>query len=244
MKRILIVGATSGLGRLLAETYRKEGHILGICGRRKMLLDELADGYDNVKSTVLDVMAIETIEEKLKGLIEQMGGLDMLILCSGVGRMNPTLDVSLELPTVDTNVRGWTLVMDVAFNYLMKQGHGQIAAISSFAGIRGLAPAPAYAASKSYQQHYMDSLRQRALGKGIPLYITDIRPGFIRTDLLKAPDKLFWVDSPEVAVKQIYRAIEKKKRRKVVTRKWAFLAVLFRIIPEWLLAKVLTKARL
>ena len=149
MKRILIVGATSGLGRLLAERYRDEGHIVGVCGRRIALLEEIGKGRERVKTEILDVTDIASIESVLDCLIKKMGGMDLLVLSSGIGSINPALDVQLELPTVDTNVRGWTVVVDYAFNYFMKQRYGQIAAISSFAGIRGLAPAPAYAASKS-----------------------------------------------------------------------------------------------
>ena len=94
----------------------------------------------------------------LAALASEMGGLDLLVLCSGVGRMNPDLDYGLELPTVDTNVRGWTAVADWAFSFFMRQGYGHLAAISSVAGIRGLAPAPAYSASKGISDSLFGSV--------------------------------------------------------------------------------------
>ena len=225
--KIIVVGATSGLGRMLAERYIRDGHVVGIVGRRGDKLAEVAKGHSEVHWSAL---------------AGEMGGLDLLVLCSGVGRMNPDLDYGLELPTVDTNVRGWTAVTDWAFSFFMQQGYGHLAAISSVAGIRGLAPAPAYSASKAYQIHYLEALRQRARISRKRVCVTDVRPGFVRTPLLSHPEKLFWVDEPEKAVRAIYRAISARKKKAVITRRWAFLAPWMRIAPEWLVAKILGKA--
>lgn len=240
--RIMVVGATSGLGRGLAERYIAEGHVVGIVGRRLSLLEEVSGGRSNVYSAVADVTDIRTVTSVLKDLLLRMGGMDRLVMCSGVGYMNPGLDPVPELTTVDTNVRGWTAVLDWAFDYFMRQGCGHLAAISSVAGIRGLAPAPAYSASKAYQIHYLDALRQRADISGGIVKVTDIRPGFVATPLLSAPEKFFWVVSAEKAVKAIYRVIDEKKRRAVVTRRWAMLAPMMKIAPEWLVRLILSKA--
>lgn len=240
--RIMVVGATSGLGRGLAERYIAEGHVVGIAGRRLSLLEEVSGGRSNVYSAVADVTDIRSVTSVLQDLLLRMGGMDCLVMCSGVGYMNPELDVAPEQITVDTNVRGWTAVVDWAFGRFMQQGYGHLAAISSVAGIRGLAPAPAYSASKAYQIHYLDALRQRADISGGKVKVTDIRPGFVATPLLSAPEKFFWVVSAEKAVKAIYRAIDEKKRRAVVTRRWAMLAPMMKIAPEWLVRLILSKA--
>lgn len=240
--KIIVVGATSGLGRMLAERYIRDGHVVGIVGRRGDKLAEVAKGHPEVHCLKADVTDVGRIATHLAALAGEMGGLDLLVLCSGVGRMNPDLDYVLELPTVDTNVRGWTAVADWAFSYFMQQGHGHLAAISSVAGIRGLAPAPAYSASKAYQIHYLEALRQRARISRKRVCVTDVRPGFVRTPLLSHPEKLFWVDEPEKAVRAIYRVISARKKKAVITRRWAFLAPWMRIAPEWLVAKILGKA--
>lgn len=188
--KIIVVGATSGLGRMLAERYIRDGHVVGIVGRRGDKLAEVAKGHSEVHCLKADVTDISQIAVHLSALAGEMGGLDLLVLCSGVGRMNPDLDYGLELPTVDTNVRGWTAVADWAFSYFMQQGHGHLAAISSVAGIRGLAPAPAYSASKAYQTHYLEALRQRARISRKRVCVTDVRPGFVRTPLLSHPEKI------------------------------------------------------
>lgn len=242
-QRIIIIGATSGLGRGLAERYISEGYDVGIVGRRQEILEKMSSGNMRVWMQTADVTDLDTVTDRLEKLRCEMGGMDRLVLCSGVGRMNPDLDFSVELPTVDTNVRGWTAVVDWAFSVFMKQGYGQLAVISSVAGLRGLAPAPAYAASKAYQIHYLESLRQRVRIEGkIKVIVTDIRPGFVRTPLLSHPEKLFWVDEPDKAVAAIYNVIEKEKKTAVITRRWAMLAPLMKIAPEWLVAMILRKA--
>ena len=240
--KIIVVGATSGLGRMLAECYIRDGHVVGIVGRRGDKLAEVAEGHPEVYCLKADVTDVGRIAMLLAALASEMGGLDLLVLCSGVGRMNPDLDYGLELHTFDTNVRGWPAVADWAFSFLMRQGYGHLAAISSVAGIRGLAPAPAYSASKAYQIHYLEALRQRARIFRKKVCVTDVRPGFVRTPLLSHPEMLFWVDEPEKAVKAIYRAISARKKKAVITRRWAFLVPWMRIAPEWLVAKILGKA--
>ena len=116
--KIIVVGATSGLGRMLAERYIRDGHVVGIVGRRGDKLAEVAKGHPEVHCLKADVTDVGRIATHLAALAGEMGGLDLLVLCSGVGRMNPDLDYGLELPTVDTNVRGWTAVTDWAFSFL------------------------------------------------------------------------------------------------------------------------------
>ena len=156
---------------------------------------EVAEGHPEVYCLKADVTDVGQIAMLLAALASEMGGLDLLVLCSGVGRMNPDLDYGLELPTVDTNVRGWTAVADWAFFVFYATGIWHLAAISSVAGIRGLAPAPAYSASKAYQIHYLEALRQRARIFRKKVCVTDVRPGFVRTPLLSHPKCCFgWMN--------------------------------------------------
>ena len=242
MKKVIIVGATSGLGRGIAETYINRGWQVGIAGRRTALLQELAEGHPDVICETLDVTDTTSCIAALKRLTENLGGLDLLVLSSGVGRQNATLDFTLELPAIETNVLGWTAIADWAFSFFSAQGHGHLAAISSIAALRGLAPAPAYSASKAYQGHYLEALRQRALASGRPLYVSDIRPGFVDTPLLANPKQFFWVLPPDKAVRAIVRAIDRRRATATITRRWAFIAPFMRIVPTRLLAKVLVRA--
>lgn len=241
MKKVIIVGATSGLGRGIAETYISRGWQVGLAGRRTALLAEVAGEHPNVVYDTLDVTDTARCIKVLESLTERLGGLDLLVLSSGVGRQNAALDFDLELPTIETNVRGWTAIVDWAYKLFATQGHGHLAAISSIASVRGLAPAPAYSASKAYQAHYLEALRQRAMASGRPIYVSDIRPGFVDTPLLANPKQFFWVLPPEKAVRAIVRAIDRRRGVATITCRWALIAPIMRLLPTRLLAHFIAK---
>lgn len=241
MRRVIIVGATSGLGRGIAETYMRRGWTVGVAGRRENLLREVVAqaGTAPALYAVCDVTDPATAVPALQDLAGRMGGMELLVLSAGVGRQNPELDYAVELPMLRTNVTGWTAIVDWAYCYFRERGGGQLAAISSIAALRGLAPAPAYSATKAFQAHYLEALRQRALASRLPLCVTDIRPGFVDTPLLADPQQFFWVLPPDRAVRAIVRAIDRRRGVAIVTRRWRWLAPLMRLAPTWLLARVL-----
>lgn len=241
MKRIVIVGATSGIGAALARIYIAQGYTVGLTGRREDLLRQMGGGHRNVLAVRHDVCDLRSSVAGLQALVARMGGMDLLVLCAGVGRMNPELDFAEDLPTLDTNVRGWTAVADWAFNFFRKQGYGQLAAITSIASLRGLAPAPAYSASKAYQAHFLEALRQRTRAEGGNVAVTEIRPGFVHTPLLSDNAKFFWVMPVDKAARQIAKAIERRKARATVTYRWKWIVPVLRMTPEWLLAHILHK---
>ena len=241
MKKVIIVGATSGLGRGIADTYIARGWQVGLAGRRTGLLRQIAMGHENVIYETLDVTDTALCIKALESLKERLGGLDLRVLSSGVGRQNAALDFDLELPTIETNVRGWTAIADWTYKLFAAQGHGHLAAISSIASVRGLAPAPAYSASKAYQAHYLEALRQRAMVSGRPIYVSDIRPGFVDTPLLANPKQFFWVLPPEKAVQAIVRAIDRRRGVATITCRWALIAPIMRLLPTRLLAHFIAK---
>lgn len=236
VKRVIVVGATSGLGRGIAETYIDRGCQVGILGRRGNLLEEVAAGRENVKTAICDVMCPTETIETLQGMVETLGGLDLLVLSSGVGNQNWDLDYALDRRMIDTNVQGWTAIVDWAYRLFEKQGHGHLTAISSIAGLRGLAPAPCYSGSKAYQIHYLEALRERAIASPYPIYITDIRPGFVDTAILANPKQFFWVLPVDKAVRAIVRAIDCKKGVATITTRWALLAPVMKILPTRIFA--------
>lgn len=239
--KIIIIGASSGLGYGIAQTYIKQGHKVCITARRKELLKKMAEGHPDVSYAVMDVRNTEQSVRVLQEIIVQMEGIDLLVLSAGIGKMNPSLDFHTEEEALETNVRGWTAIVDFSFNYFIRRRQGHLVAITSFAAIRGLAPAPSYSASKAYQCHYLEALRQRTIAKRIPVHISDIRPGFVRTPLLSHPEDLFWVIEPDKAVRQIVQAIEKRKAVYTITRRWRLFAPLVRIVSNRIIAKIICK---
>lgn len=119
MKKAIIVGATSGIGRELAKLLVENGYTVGITGRRTELLQEIKQENPNrYIAQSLDVTDITDAIEKLEALATELGGMDLLVLSSGTGDANEHLDFEVEKRTIDTNVIGFTRVVDWAFNYL------------------------------------------------------------------------------------------------------------------------------
>lgn len=233
-KKVIIIGATSGIGREVALIYIAQGWKAGVAGRREAELEALRSAYpEQVSAQALDVTK-EDAPQKLQALIEQVGGMDLFLLSSGIGKQNPTLETGLELTTAATNVEGFIRMTNAAFHYFEQQGHGHLAVISSIAGTKGLGAAPAYSATKGFQNIYMDALDQLARMKKLNIRFTDIRPGFVATPLLNNQKKYpMLMDAPIVAL-DIVSAIEKKKRVAIIDWKFRLLVGFWRLIPKWI----------
>ena len=229
-KKIIIVGASSGVGREIAEIYASQNCKVGITGRRENLLLQLKEKYpQQIFVSCFDVMGNEN-QQKIQQLIDELGGLDLLIYNSGYGEPSRELNWKTENITTQTNVNGFIEIVNFAFNYFVKQGCGQIALTSSVAALRGNGWASAYSASKAFMNVYAEGLNIKAKKLNVDITVTDIRPGFINTKMAKGNGR-FWVASPQKAAKQIVRAIEKKKRITYITKRWWFIAQLIKILP-------------
>ena len=233
MKRIIIVGATSGIGMEVAKLFLQNNYRVGIAGRRKERLDMLKNEFpENCFTEVIDVTQIYATENLLK-LIEQLGGIDIFFLSSGIGNLNMMLNPEIELAIADTNSSGFIRMTSAAFNYFSQNNGGQIAVISSIAGTKGLGAAPAYSATKRMQNIYIDALEQQAKMRKLNICFTDIRPGFVNTDLLK-DGKYPLLMKPEKVAKSIFRAVVKKKRRIIIDWRYKILAFFWKMIPNCL----------
>jgi short-subunit dehydrogenase len=159
-----------------------------------------------------------------------------LVYNSGYGERSQQLDWVIDKNTTDVNVNGFVEIVNYIFNYFVREGKGHIAAISSISSNRGNSFAPAYSASKAYMSTYMEGLYLKASRLKIPVYITDIQPGFVKTDMAKSKD-LFWVATADKAAQQIYTAIKNKRRRAYITKRWRLIAFLYKLIPVSILRK-------
>jgi len=238
MKKAIIIGATSGIGKELAKKLADENYVVGITGRRTELLDELKNEKPNSFYTkTFDITDTNKIVENLEYLTTQLGGLDLLIISSGIGEINESLDFEIEKRTIDTNVLGFTCVTDWTFNYFENQKSGHLVAISSIGGLRGSRQAPAYNATKAYQINYLEGLRQKATKLKEPIFVTDIRPGLVDTKMAKG-EGLFWVMPVEKTVRQIFKAIISKKKVAYVTKRWRLIAIILKRIPNTIYDKM------
>ena len=223
---IIIIGATSGIGKALYEKYATDGNRIGIVGRRTLLLDELHQSHPDCTFTATaDITKQDEVERAIHDFTKEFGHVDLAIVCSGTGEINPTLDYALERPTL-----GWTYVIDTLFHLFEQQAHGHLVAITSAGGLRGEPMAPAYSATKAYQINYMEALRKKAFKAGGKVIVTDIRPGLVNTAMAKG-EGLFWVMPVEKVASQICAAIRKRKSKVYVTKRWHVLAIINKNLP-------------
>ena len=230
-KNIIIIGATSGIGRALFEKYSSDGNCIGIVGRRTHLLNELRQKHPDITVTATaDITKQDETIRAIDFLCTELKHIDLAIVCSGTGNINATLGYAVERPTIDTNVTGWTFVIDTLYQIFEQQGHGHLVAITSVGGLRGEPMAPAYSASKAYQINYMEALRKKAFKSGGHIIVTDIRPGLVDTAMAKG-DGLFWVMPVDKVASQIISAIHKNKYKAYVTKRWHILAIINKNLP-------------
>ena len=128
---IIIIGATSGIGKALYEKYAADGNRIGIVGRRTLLLEELHHQHpDCTLTATADITKQDEVERVIHDFTKELDHVDLAIVCSGTGEINPKLDYTLERPTLDTNVTGWTFVIDTLFHLFEQQAHGHLVAIT------------------------------------------------------------------------------------------------------------------
>jgi short-subunit dehydrogenase len=258
-KRAIVMGASSGMGREVARLLLAKGWHVGLAARRKSLLDELCNEYPQLAvSEQVDVTKPDA-EERLHALIDRLGGMDVYVHMSGIGKQNLELESDIELDTVDTNGLGFTRLVGAAFRYFRDKKRdeigenatfeaendaiclannaksvaagGHIVAISSIAGTKGLGPAPSYSATKAFQNTYLEALEQLSTNLYLGISITDIRPGFVDTQLIEGSNFPLKLNAQIVAY-QIVNAIEKKPHIRIIDWRYRFLVAGWRLLPR------------
>ncbi len=234
MKKAIIVGASSGIGKGLALKLVSEGYLVGITGRRAELLHAIKlTNPSAIFVESFDATDDDICRERLQKLVASLGGLDLLIYSSGVGHLNEALDYKLAKEVLELNVRAFTNVVNWAFLKFENQGHGHLVNISSVAGLRGSRFGPSYNASKAYQINYFEGLRQKSHKIISKIFLTDVRPGFVDTDMAKG-DGIFWLMPVDKVARQIHSAIKSKRKVVYVTRRWGMIGRLLKILPRFI----------
>lgn len=239
-KRIVIIGGTSGLGEELVKQYVQEGWQVGVAGRNEAQLEQLkALAPAQIATQVIDVCQPDA-PTLLQQLIAQLGGMDVYLHSSGIGKKNPDLTPSVQQSMTMTNVVGFVTMMDAALLYFATQqeGKGQIVAITSVAGTKGIGVAAAYSATKRFQQTYINALEQLAYQKGWQVSFSDIRPGFVNTPLLNNAQAYPMLMSPFTVARRIRKAVERKERTCIIDWRFRLVVALWRCIPQWIWKRI------
>jgi len=237
MPKAIIVGASSGIGLELAKVLANNGYVLGLAARRlPLLLDLQKELGSRAIIKQLDISDPVRAIANFSALIEDLGGVDLVVMSAGTGHLNPDLAWEKERETVDVNICGFTAITTAAMQYFMQKDSGHLVNLSSIAALRGGRQAPAYNASKAYGSNYMEGLRQKVSHAHLPVTLTDIQLGYVNTRMAQG-EGLFWVASPEKAATQIYKAIKAKKKRAYVTKRWRLVAWLLKCMPDTFYAR-------
>jgi short-subunit dehydrogenase len=238
VKKAVIIGASSGIGRELALVLSRHGYSVCATARRINLLESLgSDLSPGFLVRKMDVTDTASSIETFKAISTDLGRIDLVVISAGTGLVDEDLPWANDKETIAVNVTGFTAIANTAYHQFRQQGLGHLVGISSLSALRGGAAAPAYNASKAFVSSYLQGLRQKIAKLGIPVYVTDIRPGFVDTAMAKG-EGLFWVQSPQLAAEQIYRAIQKKRNVAYITKRWRLVAWLLKVLPDAIYNKI------
>ena len=234
MQKVIVIGASSGLGKEVAKLLIANGYTLGLAARRTQPLEDLkALAPERVMIHAIDVTS-DDAPQALEHLIDMVGGIDLFIYTAGVGFQNMELEPDIELKTVNTNALGFTRMIGAAYRYMAEHGGGHIAAISSIAGTKGLGAAPSYSATKAMQNTYLQALEQQAHMRNLNITFTDLRPGFVATPLLGDNPQYPMLLKTERVAKEIVTAIKHHRHVWVIDWRWRIATALWRRIPRCL----------
>ena len=239
--RIVITGASSGIGEALARHYAADGVVLGLISRRKAGLLGLPG---QVVPYPLDITDERALAAAAEDFIRRFGAPDLVIANAGIasGTEGADLgDIAKLRKVLDVNVAGLAATLAAFAPAMRAAGRGTLAGIASVAGFRGLAGNGAYCASKSAAITWMESLRAELHGSGVS--VVCICPGYIDTPMTQVNRfRMPFLLSADEAARRIARAIAGKRRLAVIPWQMALVSVALRAMPGWLYDRIASRA--
>lgn len=243
--RVVISGASAGIGEALARRYAGTGSVLGLMARRADLLGKLKNSLPGtVANYPLDITDAAAVDAAAKDFIDRFGAPDLVIANAGIsiGTVAEELgDVAKLRRVLDVNVAGLAATLAAFAPAMRKAGRGTLVGIASVAGFRGLAGASAYSASKAAAITWLESLRAELYGSGVS--VVCICPGYIDTPMTQVNRyRMPFLISADDAARRIARAIAARRRLAVIPWQMAAVSVLLRVLPGWLYDRLAARA--
>jgi short-subunit dehydrogenase len=243
MKRVILVGATDGIGKALAEHYASEGSWVAIVGRDAAKLEtlraDLAGRYPDatVKGVVCDLTDRSRLEPAYREAVSAIGHCDLFIYCAGilVEGDGEASDGVADALTFDVNTVSAALMLGLAANDFRIARRGTLVGISSIAGDRGRKRNPAYCASKSALTTYLEGLRNRLAPFGVK--VVTVKPGYVSTKMIAGKKGVFWAAPVDVAARTIARRVARGHEVFYVYRRWALLGLALHHVPRFVFKK-------
>lgn len=239
MKRVILVGATDGLGKALAEVYAARGFWVTILGRSKEKLDALVADLRQrfpvatINGVVCDVADAARLEPAFNEALAVTGHCDLFLYNAGVLHFGDgvTSAPALDAEMMEVNAVAAVRLLGLAANWFRVAGRGQIAGISSIAGDRGRRGNPAYNASKAALSAYLEGLRNRLAPFGVT--VSTVKPGYVGTRMTAGKPGQFWVAPPGEAARIIADRLEKRHEVFYVYRRWALFGLVLPLVPRF-----------
>jgi short-subunit dehydrogenase len=243
-KRGLIIGASSGMGAALARRLARAGYTLALVARRKRLLDSLcaeinqADNGAHARSYIHDVQDHEVVPGLLRRIVADLGGLDAVIFAAGVNYPPGLAEYNFDgdRAMLEINLIGAFAWLNPIAAMFQSAGAGQIVAISSVAADRGRVGNPGYNTSKAGLTTYLEALRNRLSRHGVN--VLTVKPGFVKTDMLQAAQRVMFPVAAETVAEDIWRAMRARKQQIYTPWFWTAIMWIIRNIPSILFRRM------
>lgn len=248
-KTILLTGASSGIGEGIAFAMAAKGARIGLLARRAEMLEDLArrciDAGGQAIALAADVVDANAVAAAANTLRSTFGPIDIMIANAGIGGNNAeTRDLMPDAvkKVIDINLLGAANALHAVLPQMLERGSGQLVAISSLAGFRGLPKSAAYSASKAGMTAFFESVRLDVQHRGVD--VTIIQPGFIKTPLTAGREsKMPFLMELNDAVPHFLDAIERKKKFAAFPWQLATIVRLGKVMPTWLYDRVAGRAK-
>ncbi|MEN3110841.1 SDR family oxidoreductase [Uliginosibacterium paludis] len=243
--KVVITGASSGIGAALARAYATRGATLGLVGRRADALEALRSELPGEHLVmVADVADAEALSGAARDFMNRFGVPDVVIANAGVsaGTLSEERgDLAVFSRILQTNLLGMVATFQPFIVPMRRARHGHLVGISSVAGVRGLPGAGAYSASKAAVSRYLESLRVEMRGTGVA--VSEIRPGYIRTPMTDVNGyRMPFIIDADDAAERFIRALERAPARATIPWQMACVAPLLAVLPAWLYDRLAARA--
>ena len=232
--RVIITGASSGLGHALARHYAAAGWTVGATARRDELLDRLVtETHGHVHTAVADVTDFASLDAAIGELVERLGGIDLLIANAGIAEPSGGVDVNRDgvERMVMVNVMGVVNSFAAVIPAMLAAGSGHVVAVGSMAGYKGLPGSAGYSATKAAVRTYCEGLRIELEPRGVA--VTCVCPGFVATPMTAAKSHpMPWRMDAETAAARIARGLQSRPGVYDFPRRMRWLMRVAALLPD------------
>jgi short-subunit dehydrogenase len=232
LKKIWITGASSGIGKALAEKFSKENWKVAISARRESLLNEIAKD-ENITAFPLDITKKEEVNKTFSKILNDFGDIDICVFCSAVYNRKSEKEINIDqiTKTIEVNFLGNVNCVKAVENHFKNKKSGQISLVSSVAAYRGLPSSSGYGPSKAALTNFAESVYFDF--KKYNVKISLISPGFIKTPMTDTNEfPMPFIRSAEFAAEKIYKGLLKKNIFEITfPKQLTIILKILRVLP-------------